>query len=138
MTERLASSPLPLETRMNRVLSAAVAAAFVVAAPSVFAETLESATDAPIVVAAAPAGDTAGTPRAAPERRAHRSASERVEARIAYIRTALKITDAQNAQFENFANVLRKHAKDRDQRMEAFRAKFMQGGAGGPGMHRGE
>ena len=99
---------------MNRVLSAAVAAAF---------------------AAAAPAGEAAGTPRAAPERRAFRSASDRVEARIAYIKTALKITDAQNAQFEAFANVLRKHAKDRDSRMEAFRAKYMQGG---PGMQRHE
>jgi hypothetical protein len=123
---------------MNRVLSAAVAAAFAVAAPAVFAETLEAASEAPIVVAAAgPAADTAGTPRGAPERRAFRSASERIEARLAYIRTALKITDAQNAQGESFANVLRKHAKDRDQRMEAFRAKFAQGGAG-PGMQRGE
>ena len=112
---------------MNRMLSAAVAAAFAVATPAVLAETVE-ATSEPIVVAAAPAGDTAGTPRAAPERRAHRSASERVEARLAYIKTALKITDAQNAQWESFASVLRKQAKDRDQRMEAFRAKHTQGG----------
>src|SRR5688500_1070021 len=122
MTERLDPSPLPMETRMNRVLSAAVAAAFAVAAPAVIAETVEA--EAPIVVAAAvPSGETAGTPRAAPERRAFRSASERIEARLAYIRTALKITDAQNAQWESFANVLRKHAKGRDQRMERFRAQ---------------
>ena len=114
---------------MNRVLSAAVAAALAIAAPAVIAETVEA--EAPIVVAAAaPAGDTAGTPRAAPERRAFRSASERVEARLAYIKTALKITDAQNAQWEGFANVLRKHAKDRDQRMESFRAKRAQAAPG--------
>ena len=112
---------------MNRVLSAAVAAALAVAAPAVLAETAEATSDAPIVVAAAPAGDTAGTPRAAPERRAFRGASERIEARLAYIKTALKITDAQNAQWESFANVLRKHAKDRDQRMERFRAQRGQG-----------
>ena len=108
-------------------LASAVAAAFAVAAPGVFAETTaESSTEAPTILAAAPAGEATGTPRAAPERRAFRGASERVEARIAYIRTALKITDAQSSQFEAFANVLRKHATDMDQRMQKRRAEFSQ------------
>ena len=113
-------------------LASAVAAAFAVAAPGVFAETTESSTEAPMIVAAAPAGEATGTPRAAPERRAFRSASERVEARIAYIRTALKITDAQGSQFEAFANVLRKHATDMDQRMQKRRAAMGQPGAQRP------
>jgi len=115
-------------------LASAVAAAFAVAAPGVFAETTESFTEAPMILAAAPAGEATGTPRAAPERRAVRSASERVEARIAYIRTALKITDAQNSQFDSFANVLRKHATDRDQRMQKRRAAMGQPGAQRPEM----
>lgn len=115
---------------MNRVLSAAVAAALAVATSAVLAETAEGTPEAPIVVAAAAPADTAGTPRAAPERRAFRSAGERIEARLAYIKTALKISDAQNAQWESFASVLRKQAKDRDQRMESFRAKRAQAAPG--------
>ena len=116
---------------MNRVLSAAVAAIFAVATPAVLAESaeapVEAAIEVPMLLAAAAAGETAGTPRAAPERRAFRGAGERVEARLAYIKTALKITDAQNPQWEAFANVLRKQARDRDQRMAGFRAKREQG-----------
>lgn len=44
--------------------------------------------------------------------------TERVEARLAYLRTALKITDAQQSQWNAFADVLRKHARQ----MEEFRA----------------
>lgn len=119
-----------METRMNKVLAAAVAAAFAVAAPAVVAQSAEATSEAPVVVAAAPAADAAGTPRAAPQKRAFRSTSERVEARLAYIRTALKITDAQQAQWEGFANVLRKQAQNRDQRMGEFRAKRAQASQG--------
>jgi len=106
---------------MNRVLLAtAVSAAFAFAVPAVFAQSAES--EAPTVVAAAPAADTARAPRAAPERRAFRSPSERVEARLAYIRTALKITDAQQPQWQGFENVLRKHARVMDVRMTKRRA----------------
>ena len=111
---------------MNKVLAAAVAAALAVAAPAVVAQSAEATSEAPVVVAAAPATDAAGTPRTAAQKRAFQSAGERVEARLAYIRTALKITDAQQAQWEGFANVLRKHARDRDQRMEQFRAQRAQ------------
>jgi hypothetical protein len=63
--------------------------------------------------------------------------SERVEARLAYARTALKITDAQQPQWENFANVLRKQARDMDQRFQQrhaqFEARRAQRGEGAPG-----
>ncbi len=48
---------------------------------------------------------------------------ERVEAQLAYIRTALKITDAQQAQWDDFAGVMRKHAQNADERIKAWRAK---------------
>jgi len=50
--------------------------------------------------------------------------SERVEPRLAFLKTALKITDAQTKQWNAFADVLRKQAKDRDAKVEAMRAKF--------------
>lgn len=50
--------------------------------------------------------------------------SERVEARLAYIKTALKITDAQKTQWDDFAGVMRKQAKDGDVRMQERRAKM--------------
>jgi len=55
--------------------------------------------------------------------------SERVEARLAYIRTALKITDAQQAQWNAFAETLRNQARAADQRMQEFRAQREQGAA---------
>ena len=53
--------------------------------------------------------------------RASRLPSERVEARIAYLKTALKITDAQQAQWNEFADTLRKHAREADKQVEAVR-----------------
>jgi hypothetical protein len=55
--------------------------------------------------------------------RAVRLPSERVEARLAYLKTALKITDAQQAQWDAFAGTLRKHAREADQRVQAMRAE---------------
>ena len=54
--------------------------------------------------------------------RAFRNPTERVEARLAYIRTALKITDSQQPQWDAFAAVLRKHAAAREARMNERRA----------------
>ena len=45
--------------------------------------------------------------------------SERVEARLAYLKTALKITDAQQPQWDAFAGTLRKHASEADKRVQA-------------------
>ncbi len=54
---------------------------------------------------------------------AFRLPGERVEARLAYIKTALKITDAQNTQWDAFAGVMRKQAKEADVRIKAHKEK---------------
>jgi hypothetical protein len=46
---------------------------------------------------------------------------------LAYLRTALKITDAQQAQWDAFAETLRNQARSADQRMQEFRAQREQG-----------
>ena len=48
--------------------------------------------------------------------------SEMIEARLAYAKTALKITDAQSKQWDAVAAVLRKQAKDKDALITARRA----------------
>jgi protein CpxP len=50
--------------------------------------------------------------------------SERVEARLAYVKTALKITDAQQAQWDAYAGVVRKQAKEADARIQSHREKM--------------
>jgi hypothetical protein len=55
--------------------------------------------------------------------RAFRLPSERTEARLAYLKTALKITDAQQPQWDAFANTLRKQARAADQRVQALRTE---------------
>jgi LTXXQ motif family protein len=50
--------------------------------------------------------------------------SERVEARLAYIQTALKITDAQKPQWEAFAATLRKQAREADKRVQEKRTQM--------------
>jgi len=88
--------------------------------------------------AAAPAlGQTAGTEDAGPqarhfaqrqhEQRAFRLPSERVEARLAYLKTALKITDAQQPQWNAFADTQRKQARAGDERIKARRARTAEG-----------
>jgi len=54
--------------------------------------------------------------------------SERAEARLAYMQTALQITDAQKPQWDAFANTLRKQAADRDKQMQERHARMAQGG----------
>lgn len=58
---------------------------------------------------------------AAKPQQAFRLPGERIEARLAYIRTALKITDAQQAQWEAFAGVMRRQAQEADARIRAYR-----------------
>ncbi len=53
--------------------------------------------------------------------------TERVEARLAYIKTALKITDAQQTQWNAYADAVRKNAKDADQRMQSWRDQHRAG-----------
>ena len=55
------------------------------------------------------------------ENRAFSRPSERVEARLAYVKTALKITDAQQQQWDAYAAAVRKEANAMDQRMQTFR-----------------
>jgi hypothetical protein len=64
--------------------------------------------------------------RGAAHERAFRMPSERVEARLAYLKTALKITDAQAPQWNAFADALRQQARNMDERIEARRAERAQ------------
>ena len=100
---------------MNKLMmSALIAAGFAAAVPLSMAQ---NATPAP--------GATQGQhQRFQHGKQAFSLPSERVEARLAYIKTALKITDAQQAQWDNFAGVMRKQAKDADARMQEHRAKM--------------
>ena len=59
--------------------------------------------------------------------RAFRLPSERVEARIAYLKTALKISDAQQTQWDAFADTLRKQAQAMDERIKARRSQKAEG-----------
>jgi hypothetical protein len=60
-------------------------------------------------------------------KRQFRLPSERVEARLAYLHTALKITDAQKAQWDNFAAVMRKQAREADKRVQERRTRMAEG-----------
>ena len=60
------------------------------------------------------------------EKRAFSMPGERVEARLAYLKTALKITPAQQPQWDAFADTLRAQAREQDQRIEERRAQREQ------------
>ena len=92
--------------------------------------TLSLAAAVPLAVA------QSATPSAGPQRPAHvqhafRMPGERTEARLAYVKTALKITDAQASQWDAYVNVVRKHAQAADQRVQARRAGMEQAKAAG-------
>lgn len=55
------------------------------------------------------------------EHRPFTKPSERIEARLAYQKTALKITPAQEAQWKAYADFSRKQARDMEQRFEKMR-----------------
>jgi protein CpxP len=115
-----------MEMRMKRVfLATAVSAALAVSASAVLAQSSETQPEALIVAAAT--GEATGATGAAAQRRQFRSASERIEARLAYIQNALQITSAQQSQWDGFANVLRKHARAMDERIQQRRAQAQQG-----------
>ena len=80
-----------------------------------------------------PAADAAGAPAAQRqfERKPAMSMSERVEARLAYIRTALKITAAQQSQWDAYANVRRKQAAATEKSFQERRAQMAQRHADG-------
>ena len=54
--------------------------------------------------------------------RAFTRPTERVEAGLAYVKTALKITDAQQLQWDAYANFARKNAQEMEQRFQAMHA----------------
>ena len=59
--------------------------------------------------------------------RAFARPTERVEARLAYLKTALKITDAQHSLWDAYANLLRKNAQDMEQRFQSKRTGKPEG-----------
>lgn len=69
-----------------------------------------------------PQGPAGAPPRPGPEFR-QRLPGQRIEARLAYMKTALEITPAQTKQWNEFANFLRKRAKESDARIEARRSQ---------------
>jgi len=103
---------------MNKlIISTLIAAGFAAAAPLTMAQT------------GSPAADT---PQGHHAQRFHHGKQafslpgERVEARLAYLKTALKITDAQQTQWNAFADVMRNHAKSADARIKTWKEKMAQ------------
>lgn len=98
---------------MNRLLSMAMVPVFLAATSASMA----------IAQTAANADAPSATSRGHSHMdRAFSRPTERVEARLAYVRTALKITDAQQSQWDAYANVVRKNAQDREQRFNSARS----------------
>lgn len=94
--------------------------------------TLSLAAAAVPLAVAQPAAPSATPPHSMhAQHHAFRMPSERVEARLAYVKTALKITDAQASQWDAYANVVRKQAQAADQRMQEHRARMEQAKAAG-------
>jgi LTXXQ motif family protein len=117
---------------MNRVsLAAAVAAALSVTAMAASAQSVESPAALEIVAQATPS-ERSNRERAAGEQRAFRMPSERLEERLTRVRAALQITDSQQAQWDQLANVLRAHAREMDQRIQTRMAQREQSGAQRP------
>jgi len=105
---------------MNRLLSTTLVSVIlgVTGASTAIAQ---SASDANAPSASTPAHRTMERPFSRP--------TERVEARLAYIRTALKITDGQQSQWDAYANVVRKNAQNMEQRFQSrHRGEPAQGG----------
>jgi protein CpxP len=103
---------------MNKTLIAALlAASFATAIPAAIAQT------------ATPQAKGPHASQARQDQHAKRPfqlPSERVEARLAYIQTALKITDAQKPQWDSFAATLRKQAREGDKRVQERRTQMAE------------
>lgn len=56
--------------------------------------------------------------------RAFARPTQRVEARLAYVKTALNITNAQQTQWDAYAGVVRKFAQDKEMRIKAKRSAW--------------
>lgn len=117
------------------ILNALIAAGFVTAAPLALAQAADAA---PAQKPQAGRHQHAQQPGAhgphgegrRHERQAFALPSERVEARLAQQKTALKITGDQEARWNAYAEVVRKQAKEADARMQSRREK-MAANAGG-------
>ncbi len=136
------------------MLATLVSAAFAAAAPFAVAQNADvnaaGSSEVNSQVTSIPGADTPTTVAQAAQERAPNAThaqrhaphakqavqtpSERIEARLAYARTTLKITDAQQSQWDSFASVLRKHAQNMDERMKQrhtqYEAARAQGEAG--------
>ena len=112
------------------LIAAALAAACGFAAPLTLAAPAGSADDAGTTLAqAAPnAPEARGAQRGQHAQRAFQMPSERVEARLTFAKNALKITDAQQVMWDNFASVMRRQAREMDQRVQQRRAEAGQQG----------
>jgi LTXXQ motif family protein len=99
----------------RKIMAAAVVAGLGVAATAAIAQQ-----------AATPAGAPAGDHKDWKHEHHGMMPSQMVEARLAYIKTALQITPNQSAQWNAFADVLRKQAKARDAKVTEMRAKWEQ------------
>lgn len=101
---------------MNKlIMSTLIVAGFAAAVPLTMAQTASPAPGA---------AQGQHAQRSHHGKQAFRLPGERVEARLAYIRAALKITDAQQAQWDAFAGVMRKQAKEADTRIQSHREKM--------------
>lgn len=72
------------------------------------------------------AGSAAAQGQREHQQRPFSQPTEQVEARLAYIRTALKITDAEQPQWNAFANSMRQQAAAREKKMHEWREKMTQ------------
>ena len=80
---------------------------------------------APALAQDAPAPAVKSAP--AQKQRQARMPSERIEARLDQLKTTLKITDAQQPQWNAFADTLRKQARAADERMKSRRSQAGKG-----------
>ena len=93
-------------------------------ATSLVAMSLAAAFPAAIAQTADPAAAPAGPSMTHRHQERALKPSDRVEARLAYIRTALKITAAQQPQWDAYAGVRRKQAAAMEKRMQERRAQM--------------
>jgi protein CpxP len=95
------------------------------------ASTLSAAALAALAIPAV-AQQTTPAPGAGPtEQRPFSRPSERIEAQLAYVHTALKITGAQEPQWKAYADKMRQIAAERDKAFQNWRARA--GAQRGPG-----
>lgn len=97
------------------IMSTLIAAGFAAAVPLTMAQTASPETGA---------AQGRNAQRFHHDKQNFRMPGERVEARLADIKSALKITDAQQAQWDAFAGVMRKQAADADARIKTHREEM--------------